>query len=66
MRNRSAGLTFSSSPASYLRSSSAAAPFSLLDVSVLREAGWQSKITLREGIESTVAWYRANAGAARK
>jgi GDP-L-fucose synthase len=42
------------------------APRKLLDVSVLREAGWQSKITLREGIESTVAWYRANAGAARK
>jgi GDP-L-fucose synthase len=41
-------------------------PRKLLDVSVLREAGWQPKITLREGIESTVAWYRANAGAARK
>jgi GDP-L-fucose synthase len=41
-------------------------PRKLLDVSLLRDAGWQPKITLREGIESTVAWYRANAGAARK
>ncbi|ARG55371.1 GDP-fucose synthetase [Mycobacterium persicum] len=41
-------------------------PRKLLDVSVLREAGWQSRITLREGIDSTVAWYRANAGVARK
>ncbi|ETZ96765.1 NAD dependent epimerase/dehydratase family protein [Mycobacterium kansasii 662] len=41
-------------------------PRKLLDVSVLREAGWQSRITLREGIDSTVAWYRANAGAVRK
>jgi GDP-L-fucose synthase len=41
-------------------------PRKLLDVSVLREAGWQSQIALREGIEATVAWYRANAGAARK
>ncbi len=37
----------------------------LLDVSVLREAGWLPRIQLREGIEATVAWYRANAGAAR-
>jgi GDP-L-fucose synthase len=41
-------------------------PRKLLDVSVLREAGWYAKIALREGIESTVAWYRANAGAPRK
>lgn len=41
-------------------------PRKLLDVSVLHEAGWQPKITLREGIVSTVAWYRAHAGAARK
>jgi GDP-L-fucose synthase len=37
-------------------------PRKLLDVSVLREAGWLPKIPLREGIESTVTWYRANAG----
>jgi GDP-L-fucose synthase len=42
------------------------APRKLLDVSVLREAGWLPGITLRDGIEATVAWYRANVGAARK
>jgi GDP-L-fucose synthase len=41
-------------------------PRKLLDVSVLRAAGWQPSIPLRAGIEATVAWYRANAGAARK
>jgi len=41
-------------------------PRKLLDISVLREVGWQPAISLLEGIESTVAWYRANAGAARK
>lgn len=41
-------------------------PRKLLDVSVLRAAGWQPSIPLQAGIESTVAWYRANAGAARK
>lgn len=41
-------------------------PRKLLDVSVLREAGWQPTISLREGIEATVAWYRANAAAVRK
>lgn len=40
-------------------------PRKLLDVSVLREAGWRSGIALRDGIEATVVWYRANAGAAR-
>jgi GDP-L-fucose synthase len=35
-------------------------PQKLLDVSRLRDAGWSSRIDLREGIESTVAWYRAN------
>ncbi|CDO88374.1 GDP-fucose synthetase [Mycobacterium triplex] len=41
-------------------------PRKLLDVSILRQAGWQSKIALRDGIEATVAWYRANADAARQ
>jgi GDP-L-fucose synthase len=41
-------------------------PRKLLDVSVLREAGWQSKIALSEGIEAVVAWYRANTGSARQ
>ncbi len=35
-------------------------PQKLLDVSRLRDAGWSARIDLREGIESTVAWYRAN------
>ena len=33
-------------------------PQKLLDVSILADAGWTSKISLREGIERTVAWYR--------
>ncbi|WP_025735797.1 GDP-L-fucose synthase family protein [Mycobacterium genavense] len=40
-------------------------PRKLLDVSALRESGWQSEISLRDGIEATVAWYRANADTAR-
>jgi GDP-L-fucose synthase len=41
-------------------------PRKLLDVSLLREAGWLPRIALRDGIDATVAWYRANVGAARK
>jgi GDP-L-fucose synthase len=41
-------------------------PRKLLDVSVLREAGWMPRIPLPAGIEATVAWYRANPAAARK
>ncbi|WP_156297318.1 GDP-L-fucose synthase family protein [Mycobacterium paragordonae] len=41
-------------------------PRKLLDVSVLRAAGWQPRIALPEGIESTVAWYRDNAAAVRQ
>ncbi|ORW12155.1 GDP-L-fucose synthase family protein [Mycobacterium kyorinense] len=41
-------------------------PRKLLDVTVLREAGWQPRIPLRAGIEATVAWYRANIGASRQ
>lgn len=40
-------------------------PRKLLDVSVLREAGWEPRIALQDGIEATVAWYRANVGALR-
>ncbi|MCB0935912.1 MAG: GDP-L-fucose synthase [Mycobacterium sp.] len=40
-------------------------PRKLLDVSVLREAGWFPEIALRDGIEATVAWYQANAETAR-
>lgn len=35
-------------------------PQKLLDVSKLAEAGWTSQISLREGIERTVQWYRDN------
>ncbi len=41
-------------------------PRKLLDVSVLWEAGWLPRIPLQAGIEATVAWYRANVGAARQ
>ncbi len=41
-------------------------PRKLLDISTLRDMGWQPKTPLREGIEATVAWYRANAAAARQ
>ena len=33
-------------------------PQKLLDVSKLAEAGWTAQIGLREGLKSTVAWYR--------
>ncbi|GAB14331.1 GDP-L-fucose synthase [Arthrobacter globiformis NBRC 12137] len=36
-------------------------PRKLLDVSKLKQAGWAPKISLEEGIQSTVAWYRSNA-----
>lgn len=35
-------------------------PRKLLDVSTLRSLGWSAKISLREGIESTYAWYRTH------
>lgn len=41
-------------------------PRKLLDVSTLRGVGWHPKTPLREGIEATVAWYRANATGARQ
>jgi GDP-L-fucose synthase len=41
-------------------------PRKLLDVSVSRGAGWLPRIALRDGIETTLAWYRANANGARQ
>jgi GDP-L-fucose synthase len=35
-------------------------PQKLLDVGLLRDAGWTSRIGLREGIGSTIDWYRKN------
>ncbi len=40
-------------------------PQKLLDVSALRDAGWSAQIGLREGLSSTVAWYRDHLGALR-
>jgi GDP-L-fucose synthase len=40
-------------------------PQKLLDVSKLAHAGWRSKITLQEGLERTVAWYRDHSVALR-
>lgn len=37
-------------------------PQKLLDVSKLAQAGWTSTISLQEGIERTVAWYRHHSG----
>lgn len=35
-------------------------PQKLLDVSKLAGVGWTARINLRDGIKSTVEWYRAN------
>lgn len=35
-------------------------PQKLMDVSLINDAGWTARIGLREGLESTVAWFRAN------
>lgn len=40
-------------------------PRKLLDVSKLAKAGWKSSISLKDGIRSTVEWYRANREAVR-
>lgn len=40
-------------------------PQKLLDIDLLRSTGWESKVTLREGIRSTVEWYRANRATVR-
>lgn len=36
-------------------------PQKLLDVSKLADAGWKARISLSQGVESTVQWFRANA-----
>jgi GDP-L-fucose synthase len=41
-------------------------PQKLLDVGKLAEAGWTAKIDLREGIQSTVDWYREHIDDLRK
>lgn len=41
-------------------------PQKLLDVSKLAEAGWTARISLEDGIRSTVGWYREHVGALRE
>jgi len=41
-------------------------PQKLLDVSKLARTGWTFKLSLHEGIQRTVAWYRDHAGAVRE
>lgn len=41
-------------------------PRKLLDVSRLKESGWQAKTSLKEGIEKTYAWYLENIDSIRK
>ncbi|CAM3178050.1 GDP-L-fucose synthase [Williamsia muralis] len=40
-------------------------PQKLLDVSTLMKSGWSPRISLEEGIRSTVAWYRDNLSSLR-
>ncbi len=40
-------------------------PRKLLDVSLLAELGWRARITLREGLEQTYAWFLDNLESAR-
>lgn len=41
-------------------------PQKLLDVTKLADVGWTARIGLREGLESTVAWYREHVGVLRE
>ena len=41
-------------------------PQKLLDVSKLRDLGWEAQIGLREGLASTVEWYRQHVGSLRE
>lgn len=41
-------------------------PQKLLDVSKLADSGWTSRISLQDGIASTVEWYRNHAGTFRE
>lgn len=40
-------------------------PQKLLDVSTLAQTGWKSKISLHDGLERTIGWYRDHVGALR-
>ena len=41
-------------------------PQKLLDVTKLREGGWEAQIGLRQGLEATVHWFRENVDAVRE
>jgi GDP-L-fucose synthase len=41
-------------------------PQKLLDVSKLKDIGWEARIALREGLDSTVDWYRQHVGELRE
>jgi len=41
-------------------------PQKLLDVSKLSGLGWKAKISLRDGLDRTVTWYRSHASALRR
>jgi GDP-L-fucose synthase len=41
-------------------------PQKLLDVSKLADAGWRSRISLEDGLRSTIQWYRENFGSVRQ
>jgi len=41
------------------------APRKLLDVSKVRSLGWQSEISLADGLKSTYEWFQANTGSVR-
>jgi UDP-glucose 4-epimerase len=35
-------------------------PFIFLETKKIRDLGWQPRFTIREGVEATVAWLKAN------
>ena len=41
-------------------------PLKMMDITLLNQLGWQPKISLREGLESTIRQYRANSQAQRQ
>ena len=41
-------------------------PQKLLDVTKIRDLGWEARIGMRAGLESTVAWFRAHEGHLRE
>jgi dTDP-glucose 4,6-dehydratase len=36
--------------------------YALSSAKLLRETGWEPRVSFEEGLERTIAWYRANAG----